>query len=107
MEFKGTKGNWSEMIGGFSKKGGEPNMVQIYSANNELELICKVYKDNQLMTNQDFRANAQLIAASPDLLEALQEVKEFLGHIELRVGEAAFNEIWNTTDEAINKALGL
>jgi len=29
-------------------------------------------------------------------MEEIEEIKEFLGHIQLRVGEAAFEEIWQT-----------
>jgi hypothetical protein len=33
--------------------------------------------------------------------KALREVQGFLSHIEGRVGEAAFSEIWNTVEQAL------
>lgn len=74
MDFKGTQGEWRLMVGGFSKKGDIPNLIQVYAANDDLEMICKVYKDGLLhKKNQNFEANAKLIAAAPKLLSALQD----------------------------------
>ena len=47
---------------------------------------------------------AKLIAQSPQMLDALKEVEVFLGHIEPKIGEQAFNTIWQIVTEAIQKA---
>jgi hypothetical protein len=73
-EFKGTKGEWETQ--GFNgvgscidiiKSGKNPNtapqIAQVYS------LTETNYKEPQ---NEALKANAKLIAAAPDLLEALQ-----------------------------------
>lgn len=79
MKTKHTQGNWNMMVGGFTKKGNIPNMIQIYSTNDDLEMICKVYKDGLLHAReQDFEANAKLIASAPKLLEALNHTLELL-----------------------------
>lgn len=68
-----TEGKWHMIKGGFSKGAGNHNMIQIYATNDDLELICKVWKDGILHNReQDFEANAKLIAASPELLVALE-----------------------------------
>ena len=100
MEFKGTKGEWQMMDGGFSKKDKIIDTIQIYAANDDLEMVCKVTKDRLLHNkNQDFKANAKLIAAAPELLKALLTC---LSRIEGRSHEPfAILE----AKEAINKAL--
>lgn len=62
--------------------------------------VCVIVKS----TDKEERANAQLIAAAPDLLAALIEVHEFLGHIEPKIGEQAFSEIWNIVSQSIHRA---
>lgn len=75
MEFKGTKGEWFMMKGGFSKKYDDPNLIQIYATNENLEMICKVHKDQILHNDvQDFEANAKLIAAAPEMFVILKSL---------------------------------
>ena len=66
MEFKGTKDEWV-----VSKEN--PKMVLTISGG---------YKPNAMMltsvSKEEMKANAKLIAAAPELLEALLEVKEIL-----------------------------
>lgn len=66
-----TPGPWHINKGGFTiNKKPEPNMVQIYATNDDLELICRVYKDGMLNNrDQDYEANARLIASAPSLVE--------------------------------------
>lgn len=68
-----TEGKWHMIKGGFSKGADDQNMIQIYATNDDLELICKVWKDGILhKRDQDFEANARLIAASPELFKSLE-----------------------------------
>jgi len=77
MEFKGTKGKWHTMVGGFCKKGDIPNMVQVYAANDDLEMICKVYQDGILTSSvQNYQANALLISKAPEMLEMLIRISQ-------------------------------
>jgi len=72
MTTQHTPGPWYKMEGGMSIKGDIPNLIQIYAPNDDLEMICQVWKDGHLIhRTQDHKANARLIAAAPELLEAL------------------------------------
>lgn len=104
MEFKGTKGNWNVMVGGFSRKSRAPNMARIYSTNDNLEMVCTVQKDVLLHNcDQDFIANANLISAAPDLLKVVQDTVEFMT---ARNDGNATNDILNRGIKALEKALG-
>ena len=73
--FKGTKGKWHMMTGGFAKKGNPENMVQVYATNDDLEMICKVYQDGILTASiQNWKANALLVSKAPEMLEMLESI---------------------------------
>ena len=58
-----TKGNWDLMDGGFTRYRSKPNLITVYATNSDLEMICDVKRDDILHhRNQDFKANAELIA---------------------------------------------
>jgi len=74
MEFKGTKGKWHLMKKGF-RKSENNNLIQVYATNEDLELICEVWKDRLLHEReQNFEANALLISKAPEMLELLQNI---------------------------------
>ena len=87
LEFKGTKGEWDT----------DENLVV---RNNERVNIC----DSWNMGGESFPnikeaiANAKLIAAAPDLLEALMSIENDDNSIP--------KAIWNMRNKAIAKALG-
>ena len=105
-EFKGTRGNINMMVGGFTKKGDIPNMIQIYATNENLEMICKVYKDAILHNYiQDYEANANLIVDAfkvrqqincelPDLLEQRNEMLDLLSNINACIGNEYRLPFW-------------
>jgi hypothetical protein len=89
MEFKGTKGEWkqrrafeSALFSRFEDGSKEFYHNQISVHDNTGRIICNVdyatdsenqgWGNNE--TTQKWEANAKLIAAAPDLLEALQEM---------------------------------
>ena len=94
-EFKGTKGEWKVKVGNWDYS------VNIYSAKIH---ICHAYgrlnnDDEHVSSVEEMEANAKLIAAAPELLEALQiAVKnmrladeiEFEG--EISIGEQAISK---------------
>jgi hypothetical protein len=97
-EFKGTKGEW--IITELKDSNGF-----IYVGKNKFDSrIATCYKvdegyENEEVSNET-RANAKLIAAAPDLLEALQLVREeYYGTTNMDA------TLWNKVTKAIEKAL--
>lgn len=69
MEFKGTKGEWKVNV------TDQTNVFEIISRRpNEREDVCIVNSE----LDEDAEANAKLIAAAPDLLEACIKASEFI-----------------------------
>lgn len=97
-EFKGTKGEWEfhcgENIGVSSK--------------NPLLIIADVELDKDIPTDQQI-ANAKLIAAAPELLEALQEcifrMAQQLSLSQVKVNKTEFERGITIAEQAISKAL--
>lgn len=95
MEFKGTKGKW------IYQKGSNCFWVE-----SNLWTIADVTKKS---TFEEEEANAKLIAAAPDLLEALQDLKKMYEQL-IDCGDCGN---WNPREDkevikahnAINKAL--
>lgn len=90
MEFKGTKGKW---------KVAEDTFVS--QVRTDIDLICVVGHED--MADTEIEANAKLIAAAPELLEALQLLLAAYRSTE-------DDDFWNKDPEqkaeaAINKAL--
>ncbi len=95
MEFKGTKGEWEAV--GDAVFVGDNIIASVFDGKSEEHIPM----DNEMM-----EANAQLIAAAPELLEALEEFVR-LGNKRLEYGH--FRETSAAVEKgqkAINKALG-
>jgi len=90
-EFKGTKGKWHlvEYAGYFNIQSG-----MYYGDDNIL--------DRDAVGSEIAEANAKLAVSAPDLLEALQDVREEL----LEEGFSKKGYTILNIDRAINKALG-
>lgn len=109
MEFKGTKGNWTTE----QTNKVESGLDVVIKSNNEV--IGWLYSKNITSNKKELEANANLIAAAPELLEACKEVLRLKDLIEYpqetnqeHLGEAkAITLMLGKTQKAINKALGL
>lgn len=107
-QFKGTKGEWKH-------NPDSHNIVeeQLYSIGcvDAIEEdggnhICTVWGD--IENSEEAPYNAKLIAAAPELLEALQKCIDFLDNIEDDPNYGNMNDYHNArhfAKEAINKAL--
>ena len=96
-QFKGTKGEWRIIEKQVPHTGGL--ILEVHEFQNNLQgcIIGRVTTNNY----EARRANAQLIAAAPELLEALQEI---ILCSDERDSHLLPNFI--KAQEAINKALG-
>jgi hypothetical protein len=94
LEFKGTKGEWKLSE---SKTFGR-QMVDLGDFNGCIDVW---YHNGESMTKEEAEANAKLIAAAPELLEALQESQKYL--VELGTTESGM--AYHKNMQAINKAL--
>lgn len=99
-EFKGTKGEW-ELLDDWSK-GIDNHTIIVYSNYSE-KSICEIE-----LINSESNANAKIIAAAPELLEALEEIIEMNRQTALdQYGDAEKAESWSCVTiarKAIKKA---
>lgn len=62
------------------------------------------YNECGLLPSELLKEKNRLFNTKGNLVNALKECQVFLGHIEGRVGEQAFNHIWDIVESAINNA---
>lgn len=108
MEFKGTKGKWlyTPHMGDYDVR------VDDGTKYHRMITICEVVFNPQRPTEAE--ANAQLIAAAPELLDALSEAANFIREIDINVNheEGLANTMMNALvrleyfDMVLSKALG-
>lgn len=92
-EFKGTKGEW---------KIPEPYNTFVYGS--EGKLICQI---KYAPFSEESTANARLISASPELLDALQALMDGVANLPpLTAIEGALEKQYKQAEKAINKAIG-
>lgn len=99
MEFKGTKGKWQNTM-----KIGCGINIRIKS--EDTVVIADGYSFSSGISDEEAEANAKLISAAPELLEALQKCVE---NFKKELDGADFEYLMFETKalKAINKALGL
>lgn len=82
-----TPGIWHMAENGIG--GRRFNLIQIYATNEDLEMICQVWKDGLLVgKEQDYQANARLIAAAPEMYSILRSILD-----------DEYNNVWDVKDE--------
>jgi hypothetical protein len=113
-EFKGTPGPWSQLSEEVDKsyiriRGATPGCR--YKIANVLtpEYAGKCIPPIQNIMNDTTRANAKLIAAAPELLDALRQLRDYVEDYYWQNGEESLVEINHPmilARRVINKALG-
>lgn len=103
-EFKGTKGEW-KLNRQYSDEHGKILFITIVDEDNKIVAEAKGHE----VVNAECMANAQLIAAAPEMLKALQTIAEYWKTPQK--GNLSLNDhvehSLKLAEEAINKALGL
>lgn len=103
-EFKGTPGPWER--GGGESGGGE---LLVYCNNSLGSAICDATSHYSVFDKATRIANLDLIAAAPELLEALQDMLSGWKYIRQTHGDL-YGVGWDRAEqkatEAIKKALG-
>lgn len=72
MNHRFTPGPWAVMVGTFGKRH-DPKSATVYATHDDLVYVSRC-DGSQMMFHEEVNAiaNAQLISAAPDLLEALE-----------------------------------
>ena len=101
-ECKGTKGEWIATT--------NSHYQEVSLVTNKKRLNCNIFlydvvEDNtlKLSLSEENEANAKLIAAAPDLLDALQAMLSRFKHVD--EGYIKANHVKELAKKAINKAL--
>ena len=98
LQFKGTKGQWHKA----TKRGGIGTLIGV--TRNNFQSLCEIlYPGGYSMTKEEVEANANLVSAAPDLLDALVEVAQLLEEHE---PNWYLRKHYNLITSALNKAFG-
>jgi len=95
---KHTKGKWYACC-----KDKTPHFV--FSKDGEVTICipCKRQDTGIELSDEEFRANAKLIASAPDLLDALIEAKEQIEHLAWKLNKDGSDFAKVTTKEALKQ----
>lgn len=100
-EFKGTTGEWKAVH--YSPWSNKVTTVDGYEIADVYDGRC-----NGVFSITEAEANAQLIAAAPELLNALQALMDGVANLPpLTAIEGVLEKQYKQAEKAINKALGL
>ena len=99
MKTQHTKGEWANSIRGIKSDKGLLIAQCWYGDNSNAEGNL-----NAVPSIEEYHANAKLIAAAPELLEALQNITKTAYPKESNSGPAVYVKLQNIAMEAINKA---
>ena len=94
MEFKGTKGECTQ-----SRIVDEPHISWITVKSEDGNMIAEFKGLHCGISNEQMNANAKLFIAAPELLEALQLIKDAVYDVSMP------SEVMHEVEQAINKAL--
>ena len=103
MEFKGTKGNWT------AKENASFHEVRIEDSRNTAlsinVMLNKFDEKGELHDHnltEENKANAKLIAASPELLNALQTSIKAFDELKISPNQNCYKQALNAINKALN-----
>lgn len=98
-ELKFTKGPW-KLYGDWG--------IQQETAKGDEKIFAQFSHDAECENTEEGFANAKLIVAAPEMLEALQFARKYVGNqlVDLNGDSNEFVSIKKIIDDVINKALG-
>lgn len=104
-EFKGTPGPWVSHNSGVTTEAPvKPNRTHGYGCSNDFVCCLNDGEYHEYSDGEEQVANARLIAASPELLEALIDARSQLEVYEREATGEAYNDL--EINAAISRALG-
>lgn len=110
MKTKHTQGEWIMDIKGWINSNPQSIHIQLNSENHfsgksiaKINIVCGGEYDSFNYDLEEANANAKLIAAAPDLLDALNNICKRLDYTNLSERDT-FKQLYLNAIEAINKA---
>lgn len=109
-EFKGSPAPWAAKDPlRYTSEAPSVNSVDIYSKydGDNWKWVCNAHGENVRIPSQEMVANAHLIAAAPQLLQACIEALDMVNKERQEAGSAYYDRIFDQLHKAIHSVLNI